>query len=575
MAIFIPVGQTGNYHGSRGEELVYEAFKKLPDDYYVFYSVKWGEEGFGRKYRKGETDFLLFDPKRGFLVIEVKTGGVRRESDGRWIITRHDGTENTLPRSPLDQAWDSVTRFEQMLAESSNDTVRKYKVIPTVWFPSIPALELANNLPNNYQSSNTFSEADLELAEAAVNRAFNRNNMPEILDNPSKALINEVINIFAPTFNLVPSISSDIRFNDYMFNQLTREQATLLDYLGEQNIAGIHGASGTGKTMIALECARRLPKDENVLFLCYNRQLLNFLILNYAAEMPNVTFTSLNRLYAHTHGSEIAEPEQITDFLLGEYMDNFEYRHIIIDEGQDFAADHLDILIDAIKATGGYFYVFYDRNQLVHYLDNEDEETLEWLKKLDCRLVLKKNCRNTYEIAKSAYAAVDISEVELAQHINGARPCLNNYNNRQRLIDGIAETIRFYTEKGFKKSQIAILTVKTLNKTLLSGYDSIGGYRLARDGEGDGVLFTTARKFKGLESDVVIVIDIDKKSFENNKAKCVFYVASSRAKHCLTYIADLTDDDMRQIVTDLGAEPGNNPQKALSETLNIQIEQID
>jgi len=575
MAIFIPVGQTGNYHGSRGEELVYEALGKLPDDYYVFYSVKWGEEVFGRKYHKGEADFLIFDPRRGFLVIEVKTGGVRRESDGRWIITRHDGVENTLSRPPLDQAWDSVTRFERMLKESTNDMVRKYKVIPTVWFPSIAAIDLANNLPTDYQPANTFSEADLELAEAAVNRAFHRNNMPEILDTPSKALIDEVIRIFAPTFNLVPSVSSDIRHNEYMFNQLTREQATLLDYLGEQKIAGIHGASGTGKTMIALECARRLPSDENILFLCFNRQLLNFLKENYASEMPNVTFTSLNRLYAQTHGTEIAEPEQITDFLLGDYMDNFEYRHIIIDEGQDFAADHLDILIDAIKATGGYFYVFYDRNQLVHFLNNEDEVTLEWLKKLDCRLVLKKNCRNTYEIAKSAYASVDIGEVELARQINGARPCLNNYSSYDRQIEGIAETIRFYTEKGFKRSQIAILTVKTLSKSILVGHDSISGYRLARDGEGDGVLFTTARKFKGLESDVVIVIDIDEKSFEDEKARCVFYVASSRAKHCLTYIASLNDGDMEKIVTDLGAEPGNNPRKALSDLLNIQIEQID
>jgi hypothetical protein len=29
------------------------------------------------------------------------------------------------------------------------------------------------------------------------------------------------------------------------------------------------------------------------------------------------------------------------------------------------------------------------------------------------------------------------------------------------------------------------------------------------------------------------------------------------------------------MVTDLGAEAGNNPRKALSELLNIQIEQID
>ena len=369
-------------------------------------------------------------------------------------------------------------------------------------------------------------------------------------------------------------MSYEIREKDFLFNQLTREQATLLDYLGEQKIAGIHGPSGSGKTMIALECARRLPSDENILFLCFNRLLLNYLIENYADEMPNVTFTSLNRLYAQAKGTEIAKEEEITDFLLEEYMDNFEFRHVIIDEGQDFAADHLDILIDAIRATGGYFYVFYDRNQLVHYLSNKDESTLDWLKKLDCRLVLHKNCRNTYEIATTAYAAVDISEVTLAEHINGDKPCMNNYTNEKQAISGIADTIRFYTERGFKRSQITILTAKTLSKSILTGEESVGGYRLSVDGNGDGVLFTTARKFKGLESDVVIVIDIDGDTFKDDKSKSVFYVASSRAKHCLTYISILDDDDKAKLVADLGAHPSNNPSGDLSQLLNIQISEI-
>ena len=101
--------------------MVYEAFKKLPDDYIVFYSVKWGEEGFDRKYRKGEADFLVFDPSRGFLVIEVKTGGIKRAGDGRWFIIDRNGKEHQLAYSPLDQAWRNVTRFQDMLASSPND----------------------------------------------------------------------------------------------------------------------------------------------------------------------------------------------------------------------------------------------------------------------------------------------------------------------------------------------------------------------------------------------------------------------------------------------------------------------
>lgn len=574
MATFIPVGQTGDYHGSEGEMMVYEAFKKLPDDYIVFYSVKWGEEGFDRKYRKGEADFLVFDPSRGFLVIEVKTGGIKRVEDGRWFVVDRYGREHQLMYSPLDQAWRNVSRFKDMLADSPNETIRNYPVIPTVWFPSLSSFNLVNTLPSDYQLANTFSEADLDLAEAAINRAFSRNNVTKNYQTISKSIIKEVIDVFAPTFNLVPSLSYEIREKDFLFNQLTREQATLLDYLGEQKIAGIHGPSGSGKTMIALECARRLPSDENILFLCFNRLLLNYLIENYADEMPNVTFTSLNRLYAQAKGTEIAKEEEITDFLLEEYMDNFEFRHVIIDEGQDFAADHLDILIDAIRATGGYFYVFYDRNQLVHYLSNKDESTLDWLKKLDCRLVLHKNCRNTYEIATTAYAAVDISEVTLAEHINGDKPCMNNYTNEKQAISGIADTIRFYTERGFKRSQITILTAKTLSKSILTGEESVGGYRLSVDGNGDGVLFTTARKFKGLESDVVIVIDIDGDTFKDDKSKSVFYVASSRAKHCLTYISILDDDDKAKLVADLGAHPSNNPSGDLSQLLNIQISEI-
>jgi len=573
MAKFIPVGQTGNYHGSPAERQVYEAFKQLPDDYIVFYSVKWGRETKYGYYQKGEADFLLFDPTRGFLVIEVKGGGIKRDADGQWFSIDHDGAEYKLNYSPLDQAWRSVNKFVDLLKTSVDETIRNYKILPTVWFPQMKGLDIQSNLPSEYQPANTFADVDIDMPEAAINRAFYRNGITEkLFEKAPKQLIDEVIKIFAPTFRIVPSLSADIKEKDFLFNQLTIEQATLLDYLGEQRVAGIQGASGTGKTMIALEAARRLPTEDRILFLGFNRLLIDFLNENYAEKMPNVTFTSINRLYAKTSGTEIAEEDELTDFLLNTLDTQYHFDHIIIDEGQDFKANHLDLLLTSIRAKNGYFYVFYDKNQLVHQWD---ESTIEWLNKLDCRLVLHKNCRNTFEIAKAAYSSVGIENVILAADINGDVPCLNNYESTERAIEGIAETIRFYTtEKGFKREQITILTLKTLEKSILAGKESIGGYRLTNERNGDGILFSTARKFKGLESDVIIITDIDGDTFKDNNAKCAFYVASSRAKFCLTYIAALSEEDMRKIIVDLGGEAGNNPEKTLSDMLNIKIQQI-
>ena len=572
MAIFIPVGQTGEYHGSNGEKRVYSSFKKLPDSYCVFYSVKWGNERQGH-YQKGEADFLVFDPARGLLVIEVKGGGIKRDRDGQWYSIDRDSVEHPLKCSPLDQAWRSVDRFGALLEESPNAAVSNYKIIPTVWFPDIKGSEIRGKLSSEYQSSNTFTESDLFSPEAAINRAFSGNGIKgKAIAGSPKQLIEDVIKVFAPTFRIVPSISSELQERDFLFNQLTREQADLLDYLVEQRTAGIHGASGTGKTMIALECARRLPKDASILFLCFNKLILQYLRDNFSDELPNITFANLNQLYAKAGGYENAEPEAITNFLLNSFSDNYQFDHIIIDEGQDFAADHLEFLLDITKAAGGYFYVFYDKNQLVH---KWDQSTINWLKKLDCQLVLSKNCRNTFEIASTAYSPVAIDNVILAQQISGDTPCLNNYPSIERAIEGIAETIRFYTtEKGFKRSQITILTLKTLQKSILAGRESVGGYRLTNELDGEGILFTTARKYKGLESDVVIMIDFDEDSFKDDNAKNVFYVASSRTKHCLTIIASLDAAAMAKIITDLGGIPEGDLRRIIKKLLKIDFQDI-
>lgn len=57
-----------------------------------------------------------------------------------------------------------------------------------------------------------------------------------------------------------------------------------------------------------------------------------------------------------------------------------------------------------------------------------------------------------------------------------------------------------------------------------------------RDPDENGVLITTARKFKGLENKVIIITDIDEICFSDSAIKKVFYVACSRATHHLSLL---------------------------------------
>jgi len=60
---------------------------------------------------------------------------------------------------------------------------------------------------------------------------------------------------------------------------------------------------------------------------------------------------------------------------------------------------------------------------------------------------------------------------------------------------------------------------------------------------GDNILFTTARKFKGLEADVVFLVDIDSNQFSDDESRRVFYVAASRAKSFLEIVPTLSEEE--------------------------------
>ena len=98
------------FNTSYGEKQVYEALQKLSDEYTIFYSIQWQQRDRRNNIVWGESDFTIFHPKKGIIVIEVKSGKINCK-DGRWYQTRLDNNETHEINSPLDQANKTKYRF--------------------------------------------------------------------------------------------------------------------------------------------------------------------------------------------------------------------------------------------------------------------------------------------------------------------------------------------------------------------------------------------------------------------------------------------------------------------------------
>ena len=59
--------------------------------------------------------------------------------------------------------------------------------------------------------------------------------------------------------------------------------------------------------------------------------------------------------------------------------------------------------------------------------------------------------------------------------------------------------------------------------------------------------FSTCRKFKGLEADAIILVDVDENTFEQENV-LLFYVGSSRARIRLDVISNLDDEKCTAIL---------------------------
>ena len=583
MAIMIPGMETKeDFNFSGGELLLYELLQQLPDDYYVFHSTHWNEqrrrnEYSARKYVQwGEADFTIFHPAYGFIVFEVKDGLISFSRERGWIQTnRSNGTDKTI--DPMDQAERSKYYFlDRIKARFGGQS--PYTFCSAVWFTAGDRANIEGNLPLNYKEEIVLWSNDLQsvaAAEMAIRRIYRFYDVRKV--EPSEEMTSKVLDTLTPEFGVVQTMRSRTLAVKALFRRMTTEQMYLLDYLEEQEEAAIHGVAGTGKTVLAVQKAKSLAQTDRVLFLCFNRFLKTHLE-ETCPDSTSISFFTLDGLVGAFTGAFSQSPDERTDAISEFLMDWDEYelpfKHIVVDEGQDFADIHLQLLHDIAQAHHGNFYVFYDRNQFVQGLRYP-----EWLDKMDCRLVLSRNCRNTKEIAITSTRPIGIDENRIRMRrestVDGViKPNLFFVEDKSTLKEYLGRLIRKYIAAGLAGTDIVVLSMKPEGKSILTegDFQLPGNCILTKSQNNNGILFTTVRKFKGLEAMAVICIDIDSETFENDRNRNVFYVGTSRAMSYLDLITTTSPEELAATIT------GNDsyhkrPQaiKAIRDSLRVKM----
>lgn len=565
LPLMIP-GIPMDYSKASKENIVFQALSQIPEDWIIFHSLRvindlYTDGGNCPKHEKEcEIDFLVLVPDLGSLVIEAKAGdayfdpnpftfeGTYYKEGNRWRYS--DGR-------PMDHngPFNQVDREKHLLLEflEDNGYSRFYSGLhpaTAVWLIDrnrafVDSLPNTANIGNpkkvlTKESLDHPKEDILKLIKAdrdSVCYKENPLNRDEILQMSNGVL--------ATFLEQVPSPHFVVDVQKQTIKLLLKEQVNILDFLEEQDSAVIAGGAGTGKTVLAIEKARRdASHGEKTLFLCYNRKLCDHLQENYPSKL--IDYYTLDKLAIDLGNMSAVNYSALNDRLDEMLKErSFPYSHVVVDEGQDFDQDTIpngvkggDILAKIQKAAlqkSGTFYLFYDKNQMV-----QASTIAPFIADADCRLSLHTNCRNTLRIAQASIAPLkNAKPISVTQ-----RTLTGSYgqlvvSDKKSVVADLNTLLDEYTNQGY--TDIVILTAKTAETSLLTNYVENERYSY----NGKSFLFTSCRQFKGLEADAIILVDADKKTFVQDSM--LFYVGTSRARFELAVVAILGDSDCLQV----------------------------
>ena len=533
----------------RGEAKVFQALKtQLSSEYDVFYNVYWHQKpDLHSRQRDGEIDFIITHPRYGILVVEVK-GGVfiqYHAEDDSWRSTDMGLDVNSI-HNPYNQARknkyaliDNLLQHSQFSEYEKNTLDTKLNVGYCVAFPDVS--RISGNLPD-------YAKKEITLLEFDINNIMKR--IPQIMgyyaqnitidgEVLKKAHI-EIKNILAPLLTMERSMPYWIKEEEKRIIELTEEQFNLLNIIQYLKQASIYGCAGSGKTLLALKKAEKSAMlNQRTLLCCFNT-ILGKNFRKFSEGKENLTADNFHSAMLELLAPYIGNPTRILkDEEIMQYVLDFDppkFDCILIDEAQDFSKDQLDILNYLLKKDGILYY-FWDSNQKIIRNEVNIPESVP-------KLVLNTNLRNTEKIFDEIklHYHEDLELAHKGPEGRKVKVCpAYKAGDAQDLFSRLRRELNdLIVVHQIKPDEITILSYMAKDKSLLKDFtfNDIPVLCFEDEPVAKSIRIDTVRRFKGMESPVIIVTEMDN---EKSMSEPVLwddmcYVSFSRAKNHLVIL---------------------------------------
>ena len=359
-------------------------------------------------------------------------------------------------------------------------------------------------------------------------------------------------------------------FNEKAPDRRARQQAEILRYTEEQFVALdtmeendrvlFTGPAGTGKTVLALEAARRASNSgKRVLWLCFNRLLGRWVAQQPVAQCESVTASTLHQYLLSVAGIKFRAdpddsfwktdlPEAALSTLLGGHIDSANFDVIIADEIQELlAAPYLDVMDLILKGglAGGRWLMFgdFERQMLYGQDRGEIDDLMRARLGSFAKFSLRVNCRNTPRVATLSHLLGKLTPnySRVLRPDDRVEPVISYYATPSQQRKELVNILERLHKDSFSGDDIVIISPKAGPRCAAAGItdkgwcDQLAPFEQAAPGQ---MRYTTIQSFKGLDSPAIVVTDIE--HLAGDHFSSLFYVATTRALERLYIIVHET-----------------------------------
>jgi len=235
-------------------------------------------------------------------------------------------------------------------------------------------------------------------------------------------------------------------------------------------------------------------------------------------------------------------PARAIDRILCSKEECYEYDELIIDEAQDLLLKEYIDFLDLILKNGwrnGRWRLFGDFEKQSIYGDTSSPiETISGLTVFSAapQYCLRVNCRNLPRTASWAelLGGLNPGYSKILRPDDGKEPERHYYDSEKEQESTFTKALKDTIARGFRPDEIVVLSPRSLATCLCARLCSTElGHMLTpyKHNKLGSVRYTSIHAFKGLESPVIIMTDID------DISNSLFYIAVTRSLERLIIIA--------------------------------------